>query len=278
MDDMRISTPSYKDFGGNGPALHFCHANGYPPESYGRLFHPLTQKFHVIGHYLRPLRPATANRKSIPQWDVFSDDLIREIEASGDRKVYAAGHSMGAIAALMAAAKRPDLFERLFLLEPVLLSPLTTLGLDIFPRVVTNRVPVIKKALKRPNVWSSKHEAFQFHRPKRVFNRLSDDALWDYIEHGTTVTSKGQYTLTYKRELEAHCYSLIPNVWRQIKRCKVPVVGIRGAESDTLKQSEWERWKRLAPHHNLIELPDATHLLPLERPRQVAEILLEDAG
>lgn len=275
---MHTASISYKDFGGNGPMLHFSHANGYSPECYQRLLTPLTHQFHVIGHYARPLRSTTATRKNIPGWDVFCDDLIRSIESSARDKVYAAGHSMGAIATLMAAAKRPDLFEKIFLLEPVLLSPINTLGLDVLPRAITNHVPVIKKALGRPDTWPSKEAAFEFHRPKRVFSRMTDEALWDYIEHGTVANARGQVTLAYKKELEAHCYSLIPNVWRQIRTCKVPVIGIRGAESDTLTTPEWKRWKMLAPHHRLMEIADATHLLPLEKPAQVSDIILKLAS
>jgi len=181
---------------------------------------------------------------------------------------------MGAVATLIAAIKRPDLFKAIILIEPVIMPSFVVLILSLLPPFFKKRIPIVKKALHRPDIWESKQEAFDFHRPKRVFQKLSDTALWDYIEYSTEINANKKYTLTYSKEWEAHCYTLLPNLWSLIDKCPVPVLGIRGEESDTLLPSVWQRWKKMASMYQFVEIPKTGHLVPFENPKVVAELVL----
>ena len=48
--------PPLLDMGGQGPALCFAHASGYPPESYRPWFDVLGTRFHIGAVEHRPLR------------------------------------------------------------------------------------------------------------------------------------------------------------------------------------------------------------------------------
>ncbi len=129
--------------------------------------------------------------------------------------------------------------------------------------------------MDRLDTWDSKQDAFDFHRKKRVFQKISDEVLWDYIECGTEIDANKKYTLTYSKEWEVHCYTLLPNLWPVIDKCSVPVLGIRGGESDVLLPSAWQRWKRKTPQHRLVEIPETSHLLPFENPKAVTDLILK---
>ena len=264
----------FTDFGGKGSIIHFSHANALPPKSYRQLIELLRQNHHVIASDHRPIWKSNQKLDDVVNWHVFADDLINFLDAEIKEPVYGAGHSMGAVATLLAAIKRPDLFKALILIEPVILPSHIVLLFSLLPAFLKRRIPIIKKALHRPDTWESKQEAFDYHRSKKVFQKLTDDALWDYIECGTEIDANKKYTLTYSKQWEAHCYALFPNLWSLLDKCSVPILGIRGEESDALMPSAWQRWKRITPQHQFVEIPKTSHLLPLENPKVVSELIL----
>jgi hypothetical protein len=44
----------FHDFGGDGPVLHFAHANAYPPGCYQQFIAPFLAHYHVTAIYHRP--------------------------------------------------------------------------------------------------------------------------------------------------------------------------------------------------------------------------------
>ena len=89
--------------------LLFSHANGYPPDSYRVLLTSLSENLGVpVGtHAHRPLvsdEPAP----TFLTWQTYASDLIERIEGDEQGPVWIIGPSMGAAAAVLAAARRPE--------------------------------------------------------------------------------------------------------------------------------------------------------------------------
>jgi pimeloyl-ACP methyl ester carboxylesterase len=257
------------EFGGSGPPLHFAHANGYPPGSYRRMLEPLTAAHRVEAMAFRPLWEPFAERSDIRGWDLLAKDLIELIERRYDRPVRAVGHSMGGVATMFAAVARPELFDCVMLLDPVFLPLRHVLAMRLTPRSRRRWLPLIRKAEDRPHHFADRQAAFDFHRRARAFARLSDEALWDYIRAGTRETGDG-VELSYPGAWEAEVYATVPHVWRRLSRCRVPMMGLRGSESDTVSDAAWQRWQRLQPTGEFVQVEDSGHLVPLERPRETA--------
>ncbi|MDP4028625.1 MAG: alpha/beta fold hydrolase, partial [Gallionella sp.] len=111
------------DFGGDGPNLLFLHANGYPPECYHPLLALLAKGNRLTAMLQRPLWE-NSHPEDIHDWTPLSDDLLRFLDENESRApTTVIGHSMGGIAALRAALRQPEKFQRLILLDPVLLPP-----------------------------------------------------------------------------------------------------------------------------------------------------------
>ena len=69
----------FLDFGGDGPLLHFAHANAYPPACYQQMIAPLLPHYHVIGVQNRPLWPG-CQPEELTSWEMLADDLIRFLD------------------------------------------------------------------------------------------------------------------------------------------------------------------------------------------------------
>jgi pimeloyl-ACP methyl ester carboxylesterase len=57
-------------------------------------------------------------------------------------------------------------------------------------------------------------------------------------------------------------------------RISVPVLIVRGAETDRLPRANAERAARMIPRATLVEMPGVTHFAPMEEPEKVAELVL----
>lgn len=272
-EDRRDEAIPYVKFGNAGPRLHFAHANSYPPGCYRQFLRPLAAHFHVLAMEQRPLWPE-ASPEEMESWDLFGDDLIHFCRQQQLVGIVGAGHSLGAVATVMAAVRRPRLFRRLVLIEPVFLPPAMLAAAANDPDEAYER-PLVKKALKRRNRWASRRAAFDRFRTKSVFAGLSDEALWDYVGEALYELDDGRFALRFPREWEARIYSRPPTaVWELLPKVSQPTLAVRAADSRTLSEEAWERWKSLQPHAHFVEVPRTTHLAPLEQPRELAEEVL----
>lgn len=272
---MTNSTLPFQNFGGQGEVLHFAHANGFHPLAYQQLLKPLTKQFRVIAIEHRPFWQIKPTNKD--SWEQVADDLIQFLDSQNLKNIIGIGHSLGAVATMFAAIKRPDLFKKIVLIEPVFL-PATMIGFfQLVPKKWRKHLnPLIKLTLKRRDVWQSKQEVFDAYRKKRVFAQLSDAVLWDYLNAGLKKRADGKITLTYSKEWEAHFFSMAPQVWQKLRQLETPVLGIRGEHSDTLRISQWEKWQQLKPAHTFLEIKNTGHLLPLEQPESLAQKILDN--
>lgn len=204
----------------------------------------------------------------------MADDLIRFLDDLGLSAVVGIGHSSGAVATVHAALRRPDLFRCLVLIDPVFLPPMI-LGLLAANPTLIHEVPVVKRAKHRRYRWSSRQEAFERFRSKRVFQAWPDELLWDYVNHATHQDQSGDIVLTYSREWEVRIYSMVPlDIWQLLPDLAHPLLAVRGANSDTLFPEAWQKWQQLQPHATFVQFENADHMVLMEQPNQLAETIL----
>ena len=261
----------FDDFGGRGELVHFASANAYPPGAYRRLLTLLAADYRVLAIRHRPLWPGS-RPEELNDWEGVADDLVQFFDQENLRDAIGVGHSLGAVATMMASLKRPDLFRALVLIEPVFL-PQRVLDLLAAGAALEEpyETPLVTIARKRRSEWPSRQAVFDRYRSKRVFSRLSDEALWDYVRYGTVEHESGTVRLFYSPEWEARIYSLPPTgVWNLIPEVTHPTLAIRAKETDTLMEGAWLRWQRLQPSARFKEFHESGHLLPMERPEDVA--------
>ncbi len=269
---MPASIP-FHDFGGNGPLIHFSHSNGYPPECFQQVINRLLPHYRVVGIRHRPLWPGS-DPEELQNWHLIADDLIRFLDQEGISNVIGMGHSSGAVTTMYASLKRPDLFQSLILLDPVFL-PEEVLKMVAANPGMMNEMPLVKRTPKRKNRWPSRQAAYDHFRPKSVFKYWPDETLWDYVNFSLVQYDSGEVALAYSREWETQFYRTMPlDVWQLVPQTTHPTLAVRGAESDTLMPASWQLWQSLQPEATFAEVANTGHMLLMEQPGQVADIIL----
>lgn len=263
------------DVGGNGPLLHFYHANGFPFRAYDEFVRELATDFQVMGLAHRATWKNTGPPSSATGWMAYADDLIAFLEASGRHPAIGVGHSLGATATLFAASKRPDLFSALVLIEPIFFSTAFSLAIASVPLKARRLFPIVRKALERPDRWRSVDEFVEFHRGKRAFARFTETSLQNYGQHGLAPDRGNAWRLTFPKAWEAHVFSTPPYVWRHLKALALPVLGVRAELSDFTPKASWDKWRRWREQDAFAALPGIGHMAPLEAPRKTARLVTD---
>jgi pimeloyl-ACP methyl ester carboxylesterase len=224
------------------------------------------------------LRPLWADERpeTLSNWHVLSDDLLTFLSSQSE-PVIGVGHSIGAIVTLRAALIAPENFRALVLIDPVLFVPRFIFFWNLARSLgLAERLhPLIPGAKKRRRRFDDLEVVFRRYRTRSVFRYMSDENLWMYIEGITRKTDQG-YELVYSPEWEAQIYRTAMqdlDIWRGLPNLSVPTLFIRGAETDTFMQKAADLVQRKQPTARLVTLDKSTHLLPLERPREVFDIM-----
>ena len=265
------------DPGSTGAPLHFLHANGYPPGCYQPLIELLQTNYHVFGMLLRPLWE-NSRPKEVSDWRIFSDDLLRFLRDYKPVPVIGVGHSIGATVTLRAALREPDKFRALVLIEPVLFPMARMLSWNFLRAIgLGNRLhPRIPAAYKRRRTFDNLDLVFHGYRKREVFRYMDDENLRSYIDGITRPASSGGYELAFSPEWEARIYYTGLrdfDIWQQLPNLKVPTLFLRAAETDPFWEQAAKLVKRKQPRARVETLERSTHLLPLEHPKEVFDIM-----
>ena len=266
------------DYDGNGPELVFLHANGYPPECYRPLLSRLAETYHVTAMVERPLWP-DSKPDEIDDWHPLTDDFLHFLDAHQTEPIACVGHSMGGIALLRAALRKPERFKAIVLLDPVLFTPTFILtwkmlrGLKLLQRFH----PLVAGARQRRRQFDDLERLYNGYRRKSVFRYMDDEALHAYVEGIACPKDGGGYQLCYSAEWEIRIYLTgiwhDMDIWRGLSKLEVPMLIVRGAETDTFRERTGKlvQWKQLQVRIEALE--KSTHLLPLERPNEVSNLI-----
>jgi len=274
-DGPAMPGSAWTEWGGEGPALHFAHANGFPPGTYRKLFAALSRRFRVTAMEARPMWP-DAPVIPLPGWRPLVRDLGDALRVRGMAGCVGVGHSLGAVCSMLAAAEDPGLFRALVVIDPVLFTGLRSLTWRfIRRRGWMERVPLVRNAANRRHRWVSREAARDAYRQKAFFASWDPDCLDDYLAAGLD-GPEGDLRLRYPREWEARIFADTPAaLWGRIARVPVPTLVVRGAASDALTAAAARRARDTLPRGRLVEVPGTGHMLPVERPETVAAIVVE---
>jgi pimeloyl-ACP methyl ester carboxylesterase len=259
--------------------LHFAHANGFPPAAYRRLLAALAERYEVSSLPFRPLQPG-ADPAAVRDWQPFVDDLREWLIARGGRWI-GVGHSLGAVATLGVALERPELFDAVVMIDPVLLPPMIEVIWGLAQRVGLAGYlhPLYSSARRRRRAFASMEEMLARYRAAPILARMDDEGLRDYVEALARPRPGGGVELAWSPEWEARIYLVGPlRVWSRLSELRPPLLVLRASESNAYWPGSVGALRRRLPSAQLIEVPDSSHLLPLERPREVATMIMEFLG
>jgi pimeloyl-ACP methyl ester carboxylesterase len=266
----------YIDWGGEGPVSHFAHATGLCAGVYTPLAERLASRLKIFGMDDRGhgKTTAAADPQALRNWNVFASDLEKFFETFNVPFI-AMGHSRGATASLLLAAKRPDLIRALILVDPTILPYSWTWGWAIAKSLgLSRRIPIAAKAAKRKNGWLDREQVLAFYKKKSVFKSWTDGFLEAYVNDGTCEAEDGTIKLCCEPAWESRCFSVCPHdVWQYIPQLQQPTLILYGAESDTFLAPAAKRFKVEVPHARVQKLEATGHFVPMERPAETAQAI-----
>ena len=259
---------------GQGPTVLFVHATGF----HGRVWDQTIAHLpgcHVIAYEQRG--HGRSDKTPFVTWEDFGRDLAAAAVALDLRRCVAIGHSMGGHALVQAASFERERFQALMLIDPVLMAPATYLhGLP--------PPTELHPAVNRKNLFESPQAMIDRFADRVPYSAFTPEALRDYCVHGLVPRADGGgYELACPPAFEGRVYPNarhVPGVYASIRALDIPVTVVRAREPDltvkpfdTLGSPTWPGLAGEFKQGRDIHLADKTHLVPMEDPALVAQLI-----
>ncbi len=260
---------------GTSPLL-FLHANSYSASMYEDLLKPLFSTYEVLAPDLPGHGDSRWNGR-ISSWQDVADNLIEYFDSQPPEKPFIGiGHSIGGIVLMLMSIQRPQWFERLIFLDPVML-PKGILLLMRGLRVVsmTHLIPLAKAAKRRRTRFPDRQAALAHFGSKKVFARWTPNFLEAYVDTALFETGSGELQLCCSPQVESSIYQSIPlNVWSLPKKLHHPSLFLVGAFSDTINARGFKRLASSKGNH-VVKKINGGHLFPFEKPAETQKLIEE---
>jgi len=252
------------------PIIQFAHANGFSSKTYSTFYKYLTPDFEIatvdrFGH-------GEAKIKS--NWFPMLDQLFNSLEQHKGQPVIGLGHSLGGILTFWAAQQRPELFEKIILMEPPMFKPWTrnlirwsqALG------VGNKTIPPAKKALRRRRHFENKEQAYTYFRDKRLFRVFDERCFQDCIDYGL-VEEKNGVGLYFSADVEYDIFLHMPTRFKW--KLKVPAYFIYSGKYEVLSKQDIQALEKRLPQMKFIQYEKGGHMFPMEWPEETANLIRE---
>ena len=257
---------------------HFYGGNGFALGVYEPLLSDLAQHLNITALTMRGewYDKPTADKMTREE---DADVLIEFLQKTQDKPIIGIGHSQGATATTMAAAKRPDLFSALYLLEPVTFTNQQGKLYSLVPRMVKMTREPFKSTQVKQADWHSVDGYYQFLRRHKAYKRITDEHLLTYAKNSLEAGQSAELTLRFSPKQELANYFGTPLIMKPLQQLiadnKVPVQLIIGKPSMFISRQVRQMWDKFVPSEQMTVLNDYGHLLPLEAPELCAKLIFQ---
>lgn len=269
----------WQEFGSEGKTpLVFLPANGFTVGSYRFLLKPLAQQYRVLAFESRGAWPQKEGPQPGFNWAAHarfncvsgvSGNTNQFPPRNGGRPLHCATVSA------IAARKRPDLFERLVLIDSAtILGGWMPLMMRLMPSLA-GRTGLVTRTKARRVQWQSPDDFAAYHRGKSAYKRFTEQALADYAQAALHLTEKG-FELVYGGNWEDWNFQHTAVLWPVVRKLKLPTLVLRGEHSYMHPEAEFQRHcRRLPAAVKVMTVPSAGHMPPQEAPDTVLSTILD---
>ena len=249
------------------PTIQFAHANGFPAKTYNELFK------HFEAYHLKYV-PIMAHGEFgvAPNWKPLGKELIANIKEHNQTPVTGIGHSMGGAALMYAAHWQPQLFDKIIFLDPPLFPIHKIRGMRLMRFFgMLDKVGPSGRAKTRKTNFDSYGAAFQYFKPKRLFQNFHPNCFEDYVKHGLIPSKEGGVELAFKSKVEYQVFRTMAHIPGKIT-FQMPSYFIYSVNYTVLQEKDIESLKRKFVNTQFIPF-EGGHLFPLEQPAETAELI-----
>lgn len=179
----------------------------------------------------------------------------------------------------MAAHRRPNLFDRLVLFEPIAHPPAES----TMSEQELRQIPIVSSALRRRRRFDSFEQAYENYRGKPPLSLMVHEALHNYVEYGfrsiVDEHDRPAIELRCTPEVEAGVFMTARDngVWAMLPEIDTPTLVI-GGHVEQLQPSSGTRLvaEQLADGEYLL-LDHQTHFGPFSHPHEIAALIADGA-
>lgn len=250
------------------PVLAFAHANGVPGGSYRKFLAPFAAHYRVeaidrLGHH--PDYPVDRH------WHSLSKELEAWLEPM-PKPLVGMGHSMGGVLMFTVAARRPEWFSALIMLDPPLVNGWQRWLFNVADWLGQgDRISPAGKSRFRRAQWPNRAEVDGYFSRRPFFQRFDPDCLRDYIDSAVSCDAGG-CELRFRVEVEVEIFRNTPRDLHRYPRLAVPGMLLNGTESESMFLDCARRHVRR--HGMEWGLAEGGHMFPLEHPETNAALVL----
>jgi pimeloyl-ACP methyl ester carboxylesterase len=266
------------DFGGEGPLAVVSHANGFCASLYEPLAAGLRDRYRVLAFDSRGHGRSSAPPPSAPyEWEEFVADwrsvAAALCERAGVERVgLGVGHSFGGSCLLAAAAREPERFESIALIDPVLLPPP---GERTGPFMGEGDHPMSAAARRRTAVFPSRDAIRASWSRRGVFADWDPAVLEAYLRDGFRDREDGRVELCCAPEIEAAVFQLGPrlDLFADLPALQTPTLWLHAGQGNF----SLDLVERAAASSDavLLESLDVDHLVAMTAPDLVVSRVLD---
>jgi len=266
INDSKIQ---YLHYNGVGPDLVLLHATGFNPWLWHPLARELTSQFNIFAPYFCDHRFAEPEEGGL-SWKILAEDLYQFCSGLQLSRPFVAGHSMGATVITLCAAGHKVTPEKMILIEPIFLPE------GIYSANLTvEQHPLASKSIKRKNQWNSHLDVRDYLQSKSLFKNWDSEMIDLYIKHGISCSDSGSLQLSCSPRREASLFmgSVVENPWPLLSDISCPVLVVEGEISENKSYIDLKKAASSFPAGCYTEVKGAGHLVPMEKPSEVIEII-----
>lgn len=266
-----------------GKRIHLLHGTGFSAMTLAAMASQLPSDSSiwltdVPGHGL-----STQPSKRMPNWqkmaDTVADAIYQQANVKVDGPLIGIGHSMGGVLTLLAAAKYPDLFSEIILLDPVLFKNEMIVAQQLMRATGAWRQrALVKSVANRTSRWPDLDSMKENIAEKSFYKTWHPQVIDDYCQYSSTLNSDNSVQLSCSPKWEASIFGSYPKgLWQAVRKIQLPVnilvakntyFFIPSAVKRAAKENSQIKWQEFGERH----------CFPMEQPVETASILTRLIG
>lgn len=252
--------------------IHFLAGTAFACKIYWPFFQQIVSAYDLICHDYKGHGDSDNGDGEFDGWQASTERALVLAKLKGleqdPRPVIGMGHSYGGAMSIIMAAKRPELFSALVLIDPFMVTESS----EQRYRSMTDFL--VGKTREKEHRWQNEADVKTYMASRFMFKAWHPEAVEAFIAFNMNKHADGTLTLKCPGTVEAGVYDdKVTALWPSIRDLAVPTIILSGDQTVPFFAEAHEESAALKDNIELIKVKGG-HNYMQEYPRENAEIVL----